>query len=106
MALTKCPDCGADISDLAPACIKCGRPMAEPDETEDDTEDDPLPERRIQTIEATSKTWKTGMLAGMGMMTVGFFLLSIAQIGPGMAVGFVGFIVAVGSRMAAWWENG
>ncbi len=28
MALTKCPDCGSDVSDLAPVCPKCGRPLA------------------------------------------------------------------------------
>lgn len=27
MAIMKCPDCGKMISDLAPACIGCGRPM-------------------------------------------------------------------------------
>jgi hypothetical protein len=27
MALIKCPDCGKDISDLAPACVECGRPI-------------------------------------------------------------------------------
>lgn len=28
MALIKCPDCGRDVSDLAPACLGCGRPIA------------------------------------------------------------------------------
>ena len=28
MALIKCPDCGRDISDKAPACPHCGRPSA------------------------------------------------------------------------------
>lgn len=28
MALTKCPDCGKEISDTAPACPNCGRPNA------------------------------------------------------------------------------
>ena len=28
MALISCPDCGAPVSDAAPACIHCGRPMA------------------------------------------------------------------------------
>ena len=28
MALIKCPDCGSDVSDLAPTCPKCGRPLA------------------------------------------------------------------------------
>ncbi len=27
MPLIQCPDCGKDISDLAAACISCGRPM-------------------------------------------------------------------------------
>lgn len=28
MALIRCPDCGTEISDAAPACLKCGRPIA------------------------------------------------------------------------------
>lgn len=28
MALIKCPDCGIDVSDAAPACPKCGKPIA------------------------------------------------------------------------------
>ena len=27
MALIKCPDCGRDVSDVAPSCPNCGRPM-------------------------------------------------------------------------------
>ena len=28
MALIKCPDCGKEVSDKAPACPNCGRPIA------------------------------------------------------------------------------
>jgi hypothetical protein len=28
MALIKCPDCQSEVSDAAPACLKCGRPIA------------------------------------------------------------------------------
>ena len=28
MPLTTCPDCSASVSDAAPACPKCGRPLA------------------------------------------------------------------------------
>lgn len=28
MALIACPDCGQQVSDAAPACIRCGRPLA------------------------------------------------------------------------------
>ena len=27
MALTRCPDCGREVSDVAPACPGCGRPI-------------------------------------------------------------------------------
>ena len=30
MALVKCPDCGSEISDAAPNCLKCGRPLQVP----------------------------------------------------------------------------
>jgi hypothetical protein len=34
MAMIKCPDCATDLSDLAVACPKCGRPMkASPGDT-------------------------------------------------------------------------
>lgn len=26
MALVRCPDCGSEVSDAAPACVRCGRP--------------------------------------------------------------------------------
>lgn len=28
MPLIRCPDCGTEMSDKAPACPKCGRPIA------------------------------------------------------------------------------
>lgn len=30
MGLTTCPNCGKDISDRAPTCLSCGRPMPAP----------------------------------------------------------------------------
>ena len=35
MGLTKCPDCGGKVSDSAPACPHCGRPMKKPEEKSD-----------------------------------------------------------------------
>jgi hypothetical protein len=31
MALTTCPDCKAEVSDQATACVKCGRPITTPE---------------------------------------------------------------------------
>lgn len=36
MALIQCPDCGKSISDSAPTCIGCGRPMIQPDHKPED----------------------------------------------------------------------
>ena len=50
MALIKCPECGAEISDKATACPKCGNPMCnsdavlpekKPEETKDDSQENP-----------------------------------------------------------------
>lgn len=30
MPLIQCPDCGKGVSDLAPVCVNCGRPMSSP----------------------------------------------------------------------------
>ncbi len=30
MPLINCPDCGREVSDIAPTCLHCGRPMVEP----------------------------------------------------------------------------
>jgi len=31
VAIIKCPECGADVSDKAPACVKCGAPIEKVD---------------------------------------------------------------------------
>ena len=33
MALIKCPECGKDVSDKAPACIHCGYPLGQKEST-------------------------------------------------------------------------
>ncbi len=41
MALIQCPDCGKQVSDLAPVCIHCGRPLPDrPATTEQDIKED------------------------------------------------------------------
>lgn len=103
MALVTCPDCNKDVSDAAPACPNCGRPMA--------------PVGGVQTIEATGKKWKAFQL-GFGLMTVVGIVIffsslsdmsntALIEIGPiGMlmfVMGFFGYLVA---RIGAWWKHG
>jgi hypothetical protein len=49
MALIICPDCDKSISDAAPACIHCGRPVGTPRQSHDD---DPAPTAPAQMLEA------------------------------------------------------
>ncbi|MDM7998834.1 MAG: zinc-ribbon domain-containing protein [Dehalococcoidia bacterium] len=58
MALIKCPDCGNDISDIAPTCPRCGRPMSTPAtvETTSQSEPDTLGAESAETQQNAQKT--------------------------------------------------
>lgn len=49
MALIKCPECGQEVSNLAPACIHCGYPFSEEQVLE------PQPSRTKQSTSAVKK---------------------------------------------------
>lgn len=61
--------------------------------------------RKVQTIEATSKTWKGLMLFSVLLIIAGFLtLFSSAAYGCSMIFfGFVGFLFA---RIGSWWSHG
>lgn len=87
MTLISCPDCGKEISDLAPACPSCGRPI------------------KATTIEATGKTWKKLQLVYGSLIIMGFFaVFSYPFLGGLLCVaGLAGFVRA---RLGAWWQHG
>ena len=93
MSLIKCQDCGSEVSSIAPICPKCGRPFTQPE--------------RVQTIEKTSKKYKTWML--LSALSIFFGVMELPLGGsPAFAAwlivgGIVGWIVA---RCMAWWNNG
>jgi hypothetical protein len=43
MPLIKCPDCGNEVSDQAATCIKCGRPIAAPQQPSPAAGESPVP---------------------------------------------------------------
>lgn len=93
MALVTCADCAQQVSDTAPACPRCGRPVA--------------PVR----VEQTAKKYKSMMAIGFVGCLVGFllcFALFIADLTP-----IPGVVVLVGCLLlylyaatAAWWNHG
>lgn len=76
MPLIECPDCHRQISDAAPACPACGRPMkvapaplafGAPGTGVLPTTG-PMP---VQTVELTSKKWKVQQLASGALFIIG-----------------------------------
>lgn len=89
MALTTCSECGAQISDKAEACPKCG-----------------APQRGAVTIQATAKRYKGAQLAGALLVGVGVAAVfnggelwgALLALG---GLGLYGF-----ARFGAWWRHG
>jgi hypothetical protein len=84
MALTKCPDCGKDVSTIAANCPHCGRPMA------------------MFSGKAVQIRRKGGKYEGIGfvLILVGIgacFGSGVAQVVGGFLI-FVGFIVFLVGR--------
>lgn len=56
MPLITCPDCSKEVSDLAPACPSCGRPMQDP----------PKPKKKNRALAATLNVLGlTGIILGV-----------------------------------------
>lgn len=102
MALIDCPDCTRSVSDQAPSCPNCGRPIS----TDSlGTQENP------EVIEATGKQWKLGKLIGGLGFVGGLVMLASApneytttySLGQGfMTLGLGVFVV---SWLAAWWYH-
>lgn len=91
MGLVICPDCGHEISDLAPACPQCARPMR--------VDDSPV------TIEQTSKPYK--LLQGTGLAgAVGGLVLMAWTVPLGALVAGAGALFYLSGAVGGWWHNG
>lgn len=94
--LKKSPDCDHDVSDLAPACPNCGRPMM------------------AQTIAATPKKWKEVSGCGLVIAAIGGLLLihNVVDHGRDASRGVWSIIIVVGlvvylfGQIGAWWNHG
>lgn len=71
MALIKCPECGKEISDKAPACIHCGCPI-QPQQTAYRTETPPTPEKVIQNDQVRMSQKQT--IAVIVLVAISVFL--------------------------------
>ncbi|MEX0776121.1 MAG: hypothetical protein WD042_10480 [Phycisphaeraceae bacterium] len=104
--LVNCPDCGRQISRLAPTCLGCGRPMNQMG----------TPQIQPTTmIEATSKRFKKQEVIGfviglpgliLAVIGVFFFWLAPGILVLGCVALCVGFGVMLIARIRAWWHHG
>lgn len=94
MPLIACRECGQQISDLAPACPKCGVPAL------------PSPQG-VVTTQATAKNFKGQQLIGGAVLCLGVVISIVSEqklVGAAaIGVGLIWYLVA---RIRAWWNHG
>jgi len=93
MPLTTCPDCEHSVSDQAPACPQCGRPMT------------------AQTTERTSKSLKAQLLVFVLVLCSGLLGTCITIMDGEtlhwfwvvlLACGAIGYLA---TQVSIWWEH-
>ncbi len=96
MALTKCSVCGAQVSDKAISCSKCGQPF------------------RNTTIQLTDKKWKVVKLVAWVTIVGGLCMFVSGsqnggfqnpKTGAGLSLLCIGIILLVVGKFGAWWTN-
>lgn len=104
MALIKCPDCGKEISDLAEACIHCGRPIQPRNKKK----------YKQEIYISNYKKGKPTILMGWILMFLTFFpILGFVVSGNGdlemvgiCGVGFlIGIMFVIVGTFIKWWHN-
>lgn len=107
--LTKCPECGHDVSTNAEKCPNCGSPINET------VLEGLIPEqpKKVQLIEKTSKQYKTQKLIIVGVLLLELILcgngggkLTSASGNFGLVLIFVGTIWLFCVAIASWWHHG
>ena len=99
MALIDCEECGAQVSDKAAACIKCGAPL-------NSTLTALGPAERVVTTQQTGKKYKGLQLLGAGMVCAGVVACTAKEPGAASGLMLIGLIVFLGARIGAWWNHG
>lgn len=97
MALITCPDCQKQVSDQAPACPNCGRPIAAAQPHD----------KKVQTIEATGKKYKGMQLIGSLLVCLGVISCVYEMNNPTpsstltVVLMVVGFLLMIAGRFGA-----
>lgn len=99
--MTKCPECGTEVSDKAEKCPKCAYPISGQSSTE-----------KVQTIEQTSKRLKKQMIFALLAMMIGVIIAisssssnSTGGIFFGMLLTISGIIWVITVKIKIWWHH-
>lgn len=102
MALINCPDCEQQVSENAPACPKCGSPIAGVKEAAGSGV------AQLTTTQGTSKTIKMHTMLASLLVIGGFGLIFTGNqdmyglAGGMLTIGIVWYLVA---RFKKWWHH-
>lgn len=106
MALIECTDCGAEVSDKAASCIRCGYPLTPATQHEQS----PQPEHAT-TTQQTGKTFKGAQALGALLVCVGVVSCAASD-GSGAGMGISGLLflsgagLMIGGSVGGWWHHG
>lgn len=107
MALVTCPDCSASVSDRAPACPKCGAPIASVKEVA-------AAGVPLTTTQVTSKRLKGHILISALLFWGGVLLMFTMRSQPGdsgsapiigsfaITIGLIWYVV---TKARIWWHH-
>lgn len=98
MAMCKCSECGSDVSDKAPACVKCGSPIKAVSAQELAGD--------VVTIQQTSKKYKTEQIVAVIFICFGVVACSVQSPTGSALLWTIGVVLYFHSRFGSWWNNG
>ncbi|WP_299198404.1 hypothetical protein [uncultured Amphritea sp.] len=106
MALVKCPDCGTNVSDRAPACVNCGCPISS-------ASDVAALKTPLTTTQGTAKRLKAHSAISMTLLVVSLLWVFMASSSPNPepsiiapAVCFLSLVWLIVTRIRIWWHHG
>lgn len=108
MAITKCPECGKDVSDQAEKCIHCGFPLT--------VKKGKKKGKDVTTIEFTKKKYKLQLFFCVTLIAIGIIIEIASTEAIAQPQSFVnnfgtvfilaGLIWYVILRIIIWWHHG
>ena len=99
MAMIECGECGAGVSDKAPACVKCGAPL-------NSMMAALSPAAGVVTTQQPGKKFKALQLTGFACIAIGVIARAGAGEYWGTALAMLVVILFAAGRVLAWWKHG